>query len=79
MQDGNRDTEVENRHVSMKRVGKKTVGQIEKVAHMCVCIHTRELHSVLCSDLNGKESQRVDVCMCMADSLPYAVENNTTL
>ena len=40
----------------------------------------RELCSVLCGDLNGKEIQkRGDVCIQIADSLCCTAENNTTL
>ena len=40
----------------------------------------RELCSVLCGDLNGKEIQkRGDVCIQIADSLCCTAENNITL
>ena len=40
----------------------------------------RELYSVLCGDLNGKEIQkRGDVCIQIADSLSCTAENITTL
>ena len=40
----------------------------------------RELYSVLCSNLNGKEIQkRGDTCMHRADSLCCTVEANTAL
>ena len=39
----------------------------------------RELYSVLCGDLNGKEIQkRGDVCICLADSLCCAAEHCKT-
>ena len=43
-------------------------------------VYQRELRSVLCGDLNGKEIQkRGDLCMHKADSLFCIVEINTTL
>ena len=43
-------------------------------------VQLRELNSVLCGDLNGKEIQnRGDVCICVADPLYYTGEINTTL
>ena len=40
----------------------------------------RELYSVLCGDLNGKEIQKGgDKYICVADSLCCAVETNTKL
>ena len=40
----------------------------------------RELSSVLCGELNGKEIQETgDVCICIEDSLSCIVETNTTL
>ena len=43
-------------------------------------VELRELESVLCGDLNGKEiQQRGDVCICTADSLCSTVETNTAL
>ena len=40
----------------------------------------RELYSVLCGDLNGKEIQKGgDTCISIADSLCYTAETNTTL
>ena len=43
------------------------------------CQH-RELYSVLCGDLSGKEIwKRGDLCIHIADSLCCTVETNTTL
>ena len=43
-------------------------------------VELRELESVLCGDLNGKEIQkRGDICIHKADSLCCIVETNTTL
>ena len=49
----------------------------------------REPYSVLCGDLNRKEIQKrggkkskkegMYMCVCIADSLCYTVETNTTL
>ena len=40
----------------------------------------RELYSVLCGDLNGKEIQkRGDICIRITDSLCCVAETNTTL
>ena len=40
----------------------------------------RELSSVLCGELHGKEIQETgDVCICIEDSLSCIVETNTTL
>ena len=40
----------------------------------------KELYSVLCGDLNGKEIHgRGDICLCVADSLCSAAATNTTL
>ena len=52
---------------------------------VCVCVYPHCIftlgNSTQCSysDLNGKESQRVDISICTADSLSYAAETNTTL
>ena len=36
--------------------------------------------TLLCGDLNEKEIQeRGDICICIADSLCYTAETNTTL
>ena len=43
-------------------------------------VEHRELYSVLCGDLNGKEIQkRGDICIRIADSLCCTAETNTTL
>jgi len=43
-------------------------------------VQHRELYSVLCGDLNGKEIQRRgDICVHVADSLHCSVEINATL
>ena len=37
-------------------------------------------NSVFCSDLNGKEIQKIgDICICTADSLCCTAETDTTL
>ena len=43
------------------------------------CIY-RELYSVFCGDLNGKEIQKGgDICTCITDPLCCTIETNTTL
>ena len=43
-------------------------------------LQCREPYSMLCGDLNGRENQkRGDTCICIADSLCYRAEINTTL
>ena len=45
-------------------------------------VQFRELHSMLCGDINGKETQkRKGICICIhaADSLCWTAENNNTV
>ena len=40
----------------------------------------REVYSMLCGDLNGKETQnRGGTCICITDSICCTAETNTTL
>ena len=43
-------------------------------------VYLRELYSVLCSNLNGKEikKKRGNICIPVADSLCYTAETTTT-
>ena len=40
-------------------------------------VQFRELYSVLCGDLNGKETQKIGhICICVADSLCCTAKPN---
>ena len=50
------------------------------VVSVKLLLQHRELHSVLCGDLNGMEIQkRWDICIRIVDSPCCTVETNTTL
>ena len=59
----------------------------KSVAYICqqttntnLLYSTKELYSILCGDLNGKEIQeRGDISILRADSFSYTVNSNTTL
>ena len=86
MQSRNRDTHVDNKHVSAKEgeeggrnwemglIYVHTVGTIDNQGGPLL----RELYPVFFGDLNGREIQkRGDVCIQRADSLCCAAETNT--
>ena len=86
MQSRNRDTDVEKRYIDTKKVGGiQWTGRLE-LTYTLLCIKRslmgtdyihRQLYSVFCGDLNGKEIQkRGDRCTHTADSLCCIAETS---